>query len=328
MTTPAPYFEGRSRLAWLIRLRWLALLGVSLAAAIAALGVVPGVNLPLVAAAVAMGVLSNVALAHFGMQRGEGSTDTRHVGQALLDTGALTLVVWAAGGADCPFIGFYAFPMLLAALLGDRRGLLPTGLGTLAGMTFQVAATRVPALSVGAWDPLPQYASALELLALGLTVGGVAYFARVFAEASRAQERARREADTLLALSLEGLDVSLEVVERGRVAWQNAGATALLGQRRGESWRCPAVDAACARGACPAHGAASQSVRCTVKLNSEDPDARVFEMLRLPPPPGLLLYLRVLAGIKGQMARMQANVNVRQIAEACCRRHGRLPAGV
>jgi predicted unusual protein kinase regulating ubiquinone biosynthesis (AarF/ABC1/UbiB family) len=53
-----------------------------------------------------------------------------------------------------------------------------------------------------------------------------------------------------------------------------------------------------------------------------------LEMLRLPPPPGLLLYLRVLAGIKGQMARMQANVNVRQIAEACCRRHGRLPAGV
>jgi C4-dicarboxylate-specific signal transduction histidine kinase len=149
-------------------------------------------------------------------------------------------------------------------------------------MTFQVAATRVPALSVGAWDPLPQYASALELLALGLTVGGVAYFARVFAEASRAQERARREADTLLALSLEGLDVSLEVVERGQVAWQNAGATALLGQRRGESWRCPAVDAACTRGACPAHAAASQSVRCTVKLNSEDPDARVFEMLRLP----------------------------------------------
>jgi len=282
MTTPAPYFEGRSRLAWLIRLRWLALLGVSLAAAFAALGVVPGVNLPLVAAAVAMGVFSNVALARFGIRRGEGVTDTRHVGQALLDTGALTLVVWAAGGADCPFIGFYAFPMLLAALLGDRRGLLPTGLGTLAGMTFQVAATRVPALRAGAWDPQPQYASALELLALGLTVGGVAYFARVFAEASRAQEQARREADTLLALSLEGLDVSLEVVEHGRVAWQNAGAIALLGQRRGAAWRCPAADAACARGACPAHAAASQSVRCTVNLQSEDPDARVFEMLRLP----------------------------------------------
>ena len=49
-----------------------------------------------------------------------------------------------------------------------------------------------------------------------------------------------------------------------------------------------------------------------------------LEMLRLPPPPALLLYLRVLAGIKGQMTRMRANVNIRQIAEGCARRHGRL----
>jgi predicted unusual protein kinase regulating ubiquinone biosynthesis (AarF/ABC1/UbiB family) len=48
-----------------------------------------------------------------------------------------------------------------------------------------------------------------------------------------------------------------------------------------------------------------------------------LEMLRLPPPPALLLYLRVLAGIKGQMTRMRANVNIRQIAEDCARRHGR-----
>jgi predicted unusual protein kinase regulating ubiquinone biosynthesis (AarF/ABC1/UbiB family) len=50
----------------------------------------------------------------------------------------------------------------------------------------------------------------------------------------------------------------------------------------------------------------------------------LLEMLRLPPPPALLLYLRVLAGIKGQMTRMHANVNIRRVAEDCARRHGRL----
>jgi signal transduction histidine kinase len=296
MTGHAHYFEGRSRLGWLIRLRWIALAGVSLAAALADVGVVPGVNVPLVAAAVVLGVASNVVLTWRSRAHGEGHTDTRHVGQALLDTGALTLVLWAAGGADCPFVGFYAFPLLLAALLGDRPALLPTGLGTLAGMTFQVAATTVPSLRVGQWNPPVEYAGALELMALGLTVGGVAYFARVFTEAVRAQDAARRDADTVLRLSLEGLDVGLEVVRDGRVAWQNNGAHALLGPRVGHTWACPAAHGPCVPEDCPWAPGARGNTRCQVPLRSGDGPERIYEMLGFPFDDGraerfMVLYL-------------------------------------
>lgn len=47
-----------------------------------------------------------------------------------------------------------------------------------------------------------------------------------------------------------------------------------------------------------------------------------FELIRMVPPAGLILYFRVLAGLKGQMTRMKANINLRRIAEDCCRRKG------
>lgn len=44
--------------------------------------------------------------------------------------------------------------------------------------------------------------------------------------------------------------------------------------------------------------------------------------LRIVPPPELLLYLRVMAGMKGMMTRIDAAVNLRAIAEEACRRRG------
>ena len=46
------------------------------------------------------------------------------------------------------------------------------------------------------------------------------------------------------------------------------------------------------------------------------------DMLRMTPPAELLLYFRVLAGLKGMMTRTDASVNVRAIAEACQARRG------
>ena len=40
------------------------------------------------------------------------------------------------------------------------------------------------------------------------------------------------------------------------------------------------------------------------------------------PPPELLLYFRVITGVKGMMTRIDAEVNVRQRAEAVCERRG------
>ena len=291
--------DGQTRLKWLIQLRWAALGGVSLAATLAAMGLVPGVNVRLVAAAVLLGVLTNVVLTRHSRQ--STRTDERHLGQALLDTGALTLVVWAAGGADCPFIGFYAFPMLLAALLGDRPALWPTGLATAAGLGFQLAATHYPALAVGHWDPSPRVDALLGWVATVLSVAGVAYFAKVFSESIRAQARARQDADTLLRLSLEGLDVGLEVIEGNRVVWQNAEAVALMGLRAGLDWKCCGSGGHCTPGACEFGPGHEGRRRCQFPVRApgtEDAPGteRIFEMLVFPlsehePARVMILYL-------------------------------------
>ncbi|MBU0553561.1 AarF/ABC1/UbiB kinase family protein [Myxococcota bacterium] len=48
--------------------------------------------------------------------------------------------------------------------------------------------------------------------------------------------------------------------------------------------------------------------------------------LKLAPPAEMMLYFRVLVGLKGMMTRVDAAVDIRKIAEDCCRRHGALPA--
>jgi predicted unusual protein kinase regulating ubiquinone biosynthesis (AarF/ABC1/UbiB family) len=45
-----------------------------------------------------------------------------------------------------------------------------------------------------------------------------------------------------------------------------------------------------------------------------------FNFIHLVPPAELLIYLRVLAGIKGTLTQVNANVNIRILAEECCSR--------
>ncbi|MCA9545301.1 MAG: AarF/ABC1/UbiB kinase family protein [Myxococcales bacterium] len=47
-----------------------------------------------------------------------------------------------------------------------------------------------------------------------------------------------------------------------------------------------------------------------------------LEMVKLVPPPEMLLYYRVLLGVKGIMARSGARLNLRHMAEAACVRRG------
>lgn len=245
---PRPSAESLARLQWLIRLRWSALAGVAVAGCVAAAGVVPGVNLPVVGAAVALGVAFNVYLSW--RARRLGDTDDRHVWQALLDTGALTLVLWAAGGAQCPFIGFYVFPVLLASLLAGRDALWQTGAASAVGVAFQIATVEWPGLRVGRWNPPAPWDSILFVAAITLTIGVVAYFAAVFTDALRRQVAARDQADTMLSLAFEGLDAGLEVVEAGLVAWQNPRATELVGERSGRVWSCPCDASRCVASRC------------------------------------------------------------------------------
>jgi predicted unusual protein kinase regulating ubiquinone biosynthesis (AarF/ABC1/UbiB family) len=50
-----------------------------------------------------------------------------------------------------------------------------------------------------------------------------------------------------------------------------------------------------------------------------------MEMVKLVPPAELLLYLRVLAGLKGLLTRMNARIDLRTLAEAQCVRRGVIP---
>lgn len=303
MTALIPRVERFARLQWLIRLRWLALAGVSLAAGLAAAGLVPGVNVEVVAAAVGVGVLTNLFFAWRGRQRGD--TDDHHVGQAVLDTGALTLVIWAAGGAECPFVAFYVFPVLLASLLGGRAALWPTGAACAVGLGFQHAAVQHAWLRVGSWDPIAPFGPALDAAAIALTVAMAAYFATRLSDALRRQISARREADAMLRVAFDGLDAGLEVVDRGAVSLQNPRAARLVGPRVGERWTCPGRRA----DGCPAGGAcdAGMPERCQFTRAEADGPEQIYEMLVFPlPGPGrtMALYVDRTAEVLGQRRLM------------------------
>lgn len=234
--------EWPDRLRWLSRLRRIALLSVSLAALSGPLGLVPGIHSPTLFAAALLGLLADA----WGL-RAPPDQERAPRGQALFDTALLSLVLWGAGGADCPFLSFYIFPVLLAALLGQGT-VWSAGAASLLGLAFQVAAVHWPPLRIAHWDPAAPFDEILSLSAVVLTVGMSAYFAVRFTEALRRQMRARHQLDTVLRVAIDHLGAGVEVVERGQVSWQNALAEQIFGARTGQPWRWPAAPEGTAEG--------------------------------------------------------------------------------
>lgn len=279
--SPSEAPSTRPDLDWLIRLRWLALAGVGVGVGLAQTGLVPGVNVRVVGLAMLLGMITNLWMWRRGRQTLE--RDDRATWQALLDTGALTLVLWAAGGAECPFVAFYVFPVLLATLLGGRKALWVAGAASALGLGFQLAVVHVPALQVGRWDPVQPWDEVVLVCAVGLTVGMAAYFAAVFTEALRRQARARREADAMVRLAFEGLDAGLEVVAQGVVVWQNPRATDLMGERLGTPWTCPGTQG---EPPCPPTLDADHPQRCQFTLKGPSGLEHIYELLAFPLPRG------------------------------------------
>ena len=230
-----------SRLQWLMRLRWLALAGVSASTGFAVVGLVSGLNLVIVSLAVVIGIASNGYIHWRLSQRDHIDVESLHVGQALFDTLVLTLVLWAAGGADCPFISFYVFPVLLAVLLSVRRTFWPTAAASFAGLMWQEASCMIPELRVGVWNPAPPWGEFFNFLSLVITIGVVAYFAAQFTDAIREQVQAKRAADELLRLSFEKIEAGVELIEGGVTVWQNPFAFESFGERKFQEWSCPGM---------------------------------------------------------------------------------------
>ena len=142
------------RLRWLMGLRWLALLGVSLSASLAVIGVVPGINLVVMLLGVCIGIGSNLYIQWGLSHRDRVAIERLQVGQALFDTLVLTLVLWSAGGADCPFTSFYVFPVLLSVLLSTRRTFWPTAVASVVGLLWQELASLFSVIKIGEWNPV------------------------------------------------------------------------------------------------------------------------------------------------------------------------------
>ena len=187
----APHALGLTpdRLAWLIRLRWIALLGIVVGAILAALGAYPGVNWRVLFATAAGAAFYN-GLMWRELKRGVTAAQHSAMYQALIDFLLLTIVLWASGGLGSPFIGFYVFHVALVGILsGPRATLLAGGFALMcAGLLWLTES--VPVLRIGHWQPVGVWGPLASVVAFASTVGAIAYLVTHAVAELRDRERA------------------------------------------------------------------------------------------------------------------------------------------
>ncbi|MEM7448607.1 MAG: ATP-binding protein [Myxococcota bacterium] len=285
-----------SRLRWIIRLRWYAMLGVVFAAGAAMIGLVPGLAWPVMLLTAACGSFYNFLLWRSHQSPAAPTGWRAAMTQALMDLVMLTIVLWAAGGVSSPFVGYYVFHVALAGILGG-----PRATAIAAGMSLFFAGLLalvewVPPVQIGIWNPTPPWDALTTGGAFATTVIAVAYLVTHTMrelrdrerELSRAGDRAALEYQ-LLSNTLDELDAGLEVVdEHGVVMWRNKRAEELAPSSAavGSEWTCPGKVRPCendAAGICPVLGARSDgtSGRCRFAV-SERNQERVYEMMVFP----------------------------------------------
>jgi signal transduction histidine kinase len=291
----APRGLTLERLSWLIRLRWIALFGIVLAAVLAASGAFPGVNYQ-VLFATAVGATIYNAIMWGGLRRGAVSIAQRAaMYQAVIDFLLLTVVLWAAGGLDSPFVSYYVFHVALVGILSGPRATLLAGGFALACAGLLWLTELVPALRIGHWHPSGQWAPLAQVAAFVSTVGAVAYLVTHAVAELRDRERALEEARNraefeyeLLSTTLNQLDAGLEVLDSEHVVvWRNRLARRLVPRlESGDPWHCPGTEAACERdasGLCPIHRSfqLGEAGRCRFAVTGESTE-RVYELLSFP----------------------------------------------
>jgi two-component system, sensor histidine kinase RegB len=178
----------RIGLAWLVRLRWLAIAGQLAIVGLATTALRVSLPLPLVASLISITALSNVALTAW-LRKTDPSPHAL-TGVLLLDVLTLTALLLTAGGASNPFSVFYLVHVALGALLLARRAAwLVAALTSLAfGSLFMLPAHVI--------DPQAMHmhhgASSLHLqgmwLAYSLAAGFVVHFVSRVASALQTRE--------------------------------------------------------------------------------------------------------------------------------------------
>lgn len=283
------------RLEWLVRLRWMALLGIVIAATFAAAGAFSGVNAPVLFATAFVATLYNTMMWR-DLKAGRAATDQRAAIQhALIDFMLLTVVLWAAGGLESPFVSYYVFHVTLVGILfGPRATLIAAGVAlACAGLLWTTE--LVPALRIARWHPEGMWGPLATVVAFVSTLGAVAYLvnhaAAELRDRERALEQARDRAELeyeLLSTTLDELDAGLEVLDVDHnIVWRNRRAQQLVPHVAvKDAWRCPGTERPCERdasGLCPIERSLSRDEpgRCKFAFGQGGPE-RVYELLSFP----------------------------------------------
>ncbi len=284
----------RERLRWLLRMRWVAMMAALVGALLGSLGMLGDVGWLAMLATAAFGLAYNLYLwrSHRAGRWVRGVHDP--LAQALIDLVMLTVLLWASGGVDCPFVGFYIFHVALIAILGGPRWTLVAGGAAFVGAGLLAVPELVPALRGGVWDPVPPVDVVLTVFAYMCTLAGVAYIvSHAVAELrdrERALEAARDQAALeyqLLSNTLDELEAGLEVIDAdGQVVWRNKRAEELADRAPTETWKCPGEHRPCesdVEGICPVAQARvrGEPGRCRFAASVEGRE-RIYEMMVFP----------------------------------------------
>lgn len=288
------------RLRWIIRLRWVALGGILIAASAAFVGFFPGVNWKVLFGTVlALGVYNLVLWRRHRVRATHGTNEA--VRQAVVDMGILTLVLWAAGGMRTPFLGYYVFHVAIVGILGGRQATVVAAAAALGGSLLLLVTEHVEVLQIGRWDPLRPWDLVAEVVAFVSTVGAVAYLVSHAVHELRLRESALAEAREHASLELEVLTNTLDELEAGLEVVEGDGAVLFRNKRAEElvaslpradldRWVCPGEARPCEQdtsGVCPVSVAldAGDPGHCRFAARV-DGQERVFEMQVFPLGPG------------------------------------------
>ncbi|MDD9944599.1 MAG: ATP-binding protein [Myxococcales bacterium] len=242
------------RLGWLIRLRWVALWGILIADILAIAGAFRGVSVGVLTVTLVAGAIYNKLLSD-ATRRGTAQVGERAaMAQALADFLILTVVLWAAGGVENPFIGYYAFHVALAGILGGPRATMQAAVLAVSCVGWLAVVHQMPMLQLGQWQPAGPFAALAEAVAMVSTFFAMAYLVSHAASELRDRERALQEARDraeleyeLLSATLNELDAGLEVLDSDRdVVWRNRLARELVPQAD-DAWGCPGGNGGCDR---------------------------------------------------------------------------------
>ncbi len=282
-----------ARVGWLIKLRWFAILGIFSAAGLAASGAFPSVRYSVLAFTGAGAAVYNFLLWR-NFHRGE-SPQGGWAGtiQAQTDMLLLTLVLWAAGGAECPFVSYYVFHVAIVGILAGPRATQIAAVTAMIGSGFLVLSSEFDALRIGRWDPVPPWDFVAEAVAFVSTVGTVAYLVTHAVSELRDRERALKQARDNAALEYELLSNTLDQLEAGLEVLTDDGSVIFRNRRAEELAADPS-----APGVCPKSGHHCRPVgklTCPIETVRNDGEAgrcrfavqvggseRVYEMLTFP----------------------------------------------